>query len=210
VGLAGMARVIRQYAWGENVDFNHDFVLGIKQNIKQFALIALITGIIAFICNACLQFNDICILLKLQGVESIEPNEVYDWISIIPVAICAVFFIPIIGYSLVAGTCYENKLRHNLKIGRVCYFKYLWKTLFACICCLAIFAIQMIPFFWCHLIGRIVASLLIPEIMLGWYLFAFGRLDEVVNKKLHPELVGKGIYKPEAEENKEEKNSVEE
>lgn len=194
VGLAGMARVIRQYAWGENVDFNHDFVLGIKQNGKQFALIALITGVIAFICHVCMQFNDVCILLKLQGVDSIEPNDAYDWISIIPVAVCAVFFIPIAGYALVSGSCYENSLKHNLKIGRVCYFRYLWKTILACVCCLAVFVIQLIPFFWTHLIGRLVGSLLIPEIMLGWYLFAFGRLDEVVNKKLHPELVKKGLY----------------
>lgn len=200
IGLAGMARVIRQYAWGENMDFNHDFVLGIKQNGKQFALIALITGIITFICHVCLQFNDVCILLKLQGANSIEPNDAYDWISIIPVAICAVFLIPIAGYALVAVSCYENKLKHNLKIGRVCYFKYLWKTILACICCLAIFVIQLIPFFWCHLIGRIVSSILVPEIMLGWYLFSFGRFDEVVNKKLHPELVKKGLYATQSDE----------
>ncbi len=197
VGLAGMARVIRQYAWGENVDFNHDFALGVKQNIKQFVLIGLLAGIVVFILNACLQFNDICILLKLQGVKTIEPNDAYDWISIIPVALSAVFLLPIVGYAQAAGSCYENRLRDNLKIGRVCYFKSTWQTLLACICCLVIFVIQLIPVFWCHLIGRIVASILIPEIMLGWYLFAFGRLDEVVNKKLHPELVGKGMYKQE-------------
>lgn len=202
VGLAGMARVIRQFAWGESVDFNHDFVLGIKQNAKQFAAIAFITGIIVFICDACLKFNDICILLKLQRVNSIEPKEVYDWITMIPAALCAVFLIPIAGYAQAACTCYENKLRHNLKIGRVCYFKSLWKTLLAAVCCAAVFVIQCIPNFWCHLIGRIAGSMLIPEIMLAWYLFSFGRLDEVVNKKLHPELVGKGLYKPEAVENK--------
>lgn len=198
VGLSGMARIIRQYCWGENVDFGHDFILGIKQNGKQFALIAFIAGIIAFVCNYITQIS-----------STIVSNEIYEWIGIIPSILCAVFLIPVAGFALVASACYENKLRHNLKIGRVCYFKNLWKTLLACICCLAVFVIQLLPFFWCHLIGRIVATLLIPEIMLGWYLFALGRLDEAVNKKLHPELVGKGIYKPEAEENKE-KISLEE
>ncbi len=199
IGFSGLARVIRQYCWGENVDFNHDFLLGIKQNSKQFALIALIAGIVSFVCNYLIQMS-----------STIVSSDIYEWLAIIPTALCAVFLIPIAGFALVACTCYENKLRHNLKIGRVCYFQNLWKTLLACICCLAIFFIQMLPFFWCHLIGRIIATLLIPEILLGWYLFALGRLDETVNKKLHPELVGKGIYKPQTEINKKEKISLEE
>lgn len=183
VGLAGLARVIRQYAWGENVDFNHDFSLGIKQNAKQFVLVAFIAGMIAFICNYIANIS-----------STIVSSEVYSWLGMIPAVLCAVILIPVAGYALVACSCYENKLRHNLKIGRVCYFRYLWRTLLACVCSLAVFVIQLLPFFWCHLIGRIVASVLIPEIMLGWYLFALGGLDETVNRKLHPELVGKGIY----------------
>ena len=199
VGLSGMARIIRQYCCGEKVDFGQDFILGIKQNGKQFALIALIAGIVAFVCN------------YISNISStIVTNRVFEWIGIIPSILCAVFLIPITGYAIVASTCYENKLRHNFKIGRVCYFKYLWKTLLACVCCLVVFVVQMLPFFLSHLIGRLVATLLIPEIMLGWYLFAFGRLDEVVNKKIHPELVGKGIHIPETVENKKEKSSLEE
>lgn len=184
VGLAGMARIIRQYSWGENVYFSRDFALGVRQNGRQFALIALIAGVIAFVCN------------YISIAASAVTSDVYGWLGIIPSVLCAVFLIPVAGYALVACSCYENKFSANLKIGRVCYFRYLWRTLLAVICCIAVFIVQMLPFFWCHLIGRIAASLLIPFILLGWYLFAMGRLDEAVNKKLHPELVNKGIYIP--------------
>lgn len=201
VGLAGMARVIRQYAWGENVEFAHDFVLGIRQNAGQFALFGLIAGSVRFLCSACLRFNEICTVLQLQGIRSVAPSEAYEWLQIIPAVLSVLLLLPIGSYAMVACTCYENKLRHNLKIGRVCYFRSFWGTLLALGCGMMIFLPQNLSGFssggvvLCHVLGRVLSSILLPLLMLGWYLFALGRLDEAVNKRLHPELVGKGIYK---------------
>lgn len=42
LGLAGNARIIRQWAWGEGIYFWHDFGLGVKQNGKNYVLASLL------------------------------------------------------------------------------------------------------------------------------------------------------------------------
>ena len=72
------------------------------------------------------------------------------------------------------------------------YLKH-WKKTFQAILVWGMpFAVYMIPSFYCHLFGRLLVTLLIPVILLGWTLFAYQRLDESINIRFFPELVGKG------------------
>lgn len=182
IPFAGTARVIRQYAWEENVDFKHDFTVGVKQNWKHFILLALFAGIIAFICN------------YIKNVASTLTAEVFSWLGIIPAVLYAIFLIPIGGYAMVSSTVYSNKLTRDLRIGLANYMKNPFKTLLAVICCLVIFVLIFIPNLYCHMVGRIIGSLFIPYITLGWFLFSFNQLDKTVNSVSHPDLIGKGTF----------------
>ena len=51
VVMAGMSRVIRQYAWEENVNFFSDFIKGIRDNAKSTMILAFIVGLMVFMCS---------------------------------------------------------------------------------------------------------------------------------------------------------------
>lgn len=188
IGLAGMIRVIRQLAWEENMYFRYDFITGIKQNMTQMVLLALITGVVRFICNYILNLSML-----------ITSGEVYSYLGIIPSVLLSVVCIPPAAYAVVCIAVYGNSFRQNIKIGFILYAHHTWKTLLAVICGLMIFIPQYIPTFYTIVIGRLVSSICIPFIMLGWVLFTFNGLDEKINPRFHPELIGKGVF-PEMDE----------
>lgn len=183
VGFSGLAHVMRQHGWEESVYFRHEYIKGIKQNAGSFALLGLLVGIIRF---ACVWFE---YYMLAQDVNA------YLIVGYVPFAVFAIFLAPPAAYLTVCVPIYGVKFHQNFKTALMLYFKSFFKTALAVIICAIPFIVQMIPNFYCHLIGRIVSSLAVPFIMLGWFLFTFNRLDETINKKLYPQLIGKGIYK---------------
>lgn len=181
VGLAGVARVIKLLAWEENAFLRYDFFAGIRQNASQYVLLGFIVGLLAFICR------------YVNNLSTLVEGNIYGYLGIIPTVLCMLLLAPVAAYMTVCIAVYNNKFLQNSKICFVLYFKDAPKTLLACLCCFAVFIVQLIPNFYCHLIGRIVASILIPFVMLGWFLFAFNALDKTVNNKFYPELIGKGV-----------------
>ncbi len=187
LGISGMIRVIRQYAWEENVYFAADFPRGIRQNGKQTLALGLLVGVFhALTVYAC-------------NLAAVTPSKAMAVILMLPV--CAVIFlgIPAAGYALVAISLYENAFIRNLKLGLAMTAKTAGKTLLVLLCCMAPYAVQWIPNMYCHVIGRIIGSLLIPFVMLGWYLFTLEQYDRLVNRDRFPELVGKGTFPCEIE-----------
>lgn len=181
VGLSGIARVIRQYGWEENVYFKYDFRLGVKQNIKQMLFLAFIIGLVRllYIC-----FQNL-IILSLNGMELC--------LLIVPSVIMLVVFAPIIGFILVCISIYNNTLSTNVRVGFALYGGNIFKTLVIFICCASLSSIGLIPNIYCKTIGLVVYILLLPIIMLGWWLFTYNLLDIKINSVNHPELIGKGI-----------------
>ncbi|MCR4562048.1 MAG: hypothetical protein K5694_02440 [Bacilli bacterium] len=182
LGLGGIGRILRQLSWSEPLDFWHDFFKGLKQNAGQFVIIGLIAGVLNFIAN------------YISNTAAMATGEIYQYLGIIPAVVFVLLLAPIAGFSMVSITTYSNKFWTNIKIGRVCYFGAFFKTLLALAICLIPFIPQVIPNFWSHLIGRILSTLLVPIIYLGWTLYSMNRLDAVVNTTSHPELVRKGLY----------------
>lgn len=183
IGFAGLIRVVRQFAWEDNMFFRYDFVTGIRQNTAQMILLAVFVGFGRFVSNYILNLS----LLITEGV-------VYSYLGIIPTVVLSILCIPAVAYATVCIAVYGNSFRQNIRIGFMLYARHPWKTLLAAVCGLLIFAFQCIPNFYTIVFGRVISSVLVPFIMLGWVLFTFDALDEHINPQFHPELIGKGTF----------------
>lgn len=180
VGFSGVSHILRQYGWGENVDFVYDFCKGIRQNSGQMAFLAICAGVINLLCTFC------------KGLSYTTENVLSSYFVFLPTIFSVGILLPIGAYMTVCIPVYSNSFRQNLKLGAALYLKYWKKTIPIMLFFGSIFLIFLIPSFYCHLFGRLIASLLIPVLVLGFNLFAYERLDESVNPRFFPELVGKG------------------
>ncbi len=185
VFLSGMLRIIRQYSWEENVFFGFDVIKGIKQNIKQMLPLSLLAGV----SNA--------LIVYAVNLVSVTTNAALS--LVLTMAVCAVCIIgiPTAAYTVVSVSLYDHTLIGHIKLGAVMASKAPVKTSIALVLCFLPFSLCLIPNIYCHIIGRVVGAFCSPIVMLGWYLFALDRFDEVVNKSKFPELVGRGTFSSE-------------
>ena len=182
IGLAGVSRIIRQFCWGENVFFASDFSLGLKQNVKQYVWIALIGGFLFAISIVCANFS------------SIISDSILSIILYFPILLFILVVLPIVGLILTMIPIYSGSLLKRLRIAFVVFAQKPLVFIAALICCLLPYFVCVIPNTYCHILGRIVGAIILPFVLLGWNLFCYNRLDEVVNKKYYPDIVGKGTY----------------
>lgn len=182
VGIAGFVKVIRQYSWLENVYFKKDFFSGIKDNFGQMSLLGLLVAVVYVLCVYALNY------------AQVVNKPALSILALVPVGLSIFIGIPICAYSVVCISIYKNTFGQILLTAFVCFIKKPLQTLGFLICCLAIFAVQLIPNFLVIIISKVLLSFFIPFIFLAWYLFALQKLDEVVNKKFYPSIVGKGTF----------------
>lgn len=197
--FAGAARVIRQFAYEEIVFYRRDLAIGIKQNWKHYVLLALLLGIQGF-------FG-----IWLSGSGSMTVGYAVGTVGAIYNVLLLVIVLPVLAYMLVLTAIYSNTFLQNLKLGLALYAKSIPMTLLTLLGCGICYLISVIPNFYCHLFGRLIGTLLLPVSFLIWTLFVLSNLDKYVNPQFFPELVGKGLYRPQratAEENKEKGASV--
>ncbi len=182
VGVAGFVKVVRQYSWLENVYFKKDFFSGIKDNIGQMALLGLITAVIYVLCIYAINF------------AQVVNNIAFYILALVPVGFVIFVGIPTFAYAIVCISIYQNRFGQILLTAFACFIKKPLQTLGFIFCLLAIFAVQLIPNFFVMIISKLLLSFFIPFIFLAWYLFALQKLDQVVNEKIYPSLVGRGTY----------------
>ncbi len=180
--LAGFSRIIRQYAWEENVLFSTDFITGIKENATPMLALGFITGIM----------NTVCVVS--YNLSAFTPDILSGAMLLFPTVIALLLGIPILAYSLVCIPIYKNSIFGTLKMALGLFFSKPLKTYLALICC----AVPFIPQFTNNIVfilsGRVLSTILYPTVLLGWFLFSYDILDERVNKQRHPELVGRGTF----------------
>ncbi len=181
--ISGFSRVIRQYAWNENVVFGTDFAIGFKENVKHHITLSFVGGLMY--------------IFAFFGYNSamISSNMVISAIYALPMILLILLALPICGYFVVISSIYKDKFGKNLILSIYIYAKQPFKTWLVLIFCLILFSIQFIPNFICSVLGRIIGSMAIPVILLAWYLFVLSQLDEMVNKKYYPDLVNRGLFK---------------
>ena len=186
VGLSGVCRVLRQYAWGENVHVPTDFVKGVKDNWKQTVLLGFLMGLIYTLCLIVLYFS--------SGYAS----GFVSALSMLPIAISILLILPVFSICLVMVPVYTNTFGAYFKNALYVYTKNPFRTLLVMLCCATIWIPTVIPNVYCHLFGGILAVLLLPFVLLAWTLFCYDRFDKYINRDICPELVNRGIFPTES------------
>lgn len=169
IGLAGLSRIIKRLAWEEPVNVWGDFGKGVQQNGRHYALLGLLTGLAGFACR--------------YGTQD----------HILPSIAAGILLGPLAAYMTVSIAVYSLRFMDHLKYALLLYVKDVPRTLLAAAVCFLPFVSQLLPNIYCRVIGRFISGLLIPTVMLGWFLFSFYRLDQTINPVHYPELIDRGL-----------------
>lgn len=181
VGLAGIARIIRQLIWSENVFFTVDFSLGFKQNVFQYMVLGILFGTVVFLTTFLSNLS-----LTKSGVDSL--------LHYIPIGIVLVVVVPVVLYVMALAPVYSNTLWQNIKIAIVLYIGSPIKTILLIVAGGVIFIPTIIPNLYVQLFGRMISALLTGFSFLLWTLYVYHRLDKEINPKYYPELVNRGLF----------------
>ena len=181
LGLSGVIRVVRQLAWEENAMVFPDFMIGFRQNWKQFLPIGILFG---------LGYT----LAKIGWHSALATQGDSVWIQGILLGLLVFLIAPLVACSMVVIAVYNNSFWGNLKLATFVYLKSPFKTISAMFLAFGpSVAVWLIPYLQLHLIGSIPAILVFTLGLLGFILFTFNQLDKHYNTQQYPELVGKGI-----------------
>lgn len=186
IGVSGVSRVLRQYAWLENVHIPTDLGKGIKGNYKLTAGIGLLAGLIYTLC------------LMVYYSAGSYGTLLLSCLSMVPIGISLLLVLPIFAFALVMVPIYTNRLGGLLKNAFVVYSHTVLKSLLSLLLCLLIWVPALLPNFYCHIFGCIGAVLLTPFSLLAWTLYCYNPLDRYINPTIAPSLIGKGIHWEEA------------
>lgn len=182
-GASGVLRILRQYAWGENVHFPTDFGRGIRDNYLHTAAIFAIGGILR------------CLCLGIYYTAPSYSSGLLSLLSLLPIGISLLVALPVLMIALVMVPVYRNTLSATVKNAFFIYTRCFWKVFAAAGCTLILWIISQLPDFYCHTIGSFFAIVLTPFAFLGWTLFCYDCFDRHLNPIVAPELIHKGIYK---------------
>lgn len=182
VALSGVLRIVRQYAWEENVHFPTDFAKGIRDNYRKITAICMLAGLIYVLC------------LGVYYTVTAYKSTAVSYISLLPVGLSVLVVLPIFAIALVMVPIYNNRLGNTLKNAFVVYSRSLLKVVGFLFLCLLIWVPALIPNFYCHIFGGIAGAILTPYALLAWSLFCYNRFDEHINPAVSPELIGRGTF----------------
>ncbi len=180
LGLSGVIRVLRQLAWSENAMVFPNFMIGLKQNRKQFLPAGLLFGIGYA-------------LAKAGWYSALATQSQSVWLQGIALGLLVFLIAPLIACCIIVIPVYSNSFWGNLRLAAYVYLKNPLKTVMAMIVAFGLSVlIWLIPHRPLHLIGCIPAMMAFTIGLLGWMLFIFNQLDKHYNAQQYPELVGRG------------------
>ena len=181
IGLSGALRVLRQYAWLENVHAPTDFVRGLRDNCRQLLTLAFLGGAASTLC-----------LLVLFFSTSYRSGLAAS-VSLIPIGLSLLLGLPVLAIAVVMVPVYSNTLTAHLKNAFYVYTHAPFRVLLALLCGSLLWVPTLIPNLYFHLFGGIVVVVLLPIFLLAWTLFCYGLFDQWINPACCPELIGRGI-----------------
>lgn len=181
IGVSGIARIYKMLIWNEGVIFVSDFINGIKQNFKQYALLFFLTGILVL-------FNNF-MMLMLRGTE-------FDYISYLPWSVTIVALFPIGLFCFSQIMYYTNTFKENFSNGIRLYISNPFKTLsIILLFLLPALLIIINEYIFVKFISLLIWTILIlPIIICLWILYSNSLFDRSINLKFYPEIVNKGLY----------------
>lgn len=184
VGLSGVMRVLRQFAWGENVYIPTDFGRGVKDNLRSMLGLSFLAGGLLALCH----------FLYFLAIS--YQTDTMWMVCIIPMAFSALFVLPVFAVSLVMIPVYNNSLWQIFKMAFLVYVKGFGKVLLGVVLTVLLRVLGMLPSTFFHFVFGLLASVAAPTVLLGWTLFCYNRFDKDINPILCPELIGRGLYIP--------------
>lgn len=180
IGMAGVCRVIRQYAWMENVHFFSDFWKGVRDNAKSFAFLGFLVGAVIGICAS--------------TYNMLPYGPAYlGWVSLIQIGVLIVVILPVCALWLSMIPVYTNTAAKYMLLSFAVYLRSCTRTLPLLLCCLLICVPVLLPMPFFHIIGLLVVSFLLPFVLLAWTLYSYSLFDVHINPRFYPQLIGKGI-----------------
>ncbi len=196
LGMAGFTRVIRQYAWMENVHTFADFIQGVRDNGKHMTMLGLLLG---FVCAMCINVH----YMLPYGPEYLS------WISLLQTGITLIFILPMGALCLTMIPVYANPLKKHLAFALLIYLKSPVKCLCVVLGCMLILVPMLIPILLAHVAGGFLIGLLGPYVLLAWTLYSYDLFDIHINTQWFPHMVGKGILGEEMANNEESEDILE-
>lgn len=181
LGLSGAIRVVRQLAWEENAMVFPDFMVGLRQNWKQF----LPTGVL---------FGLGYTFAKIGWHSALATQANSVWMQGIALGLLIFLIAPLVTCCIVVIAVYNNSFWGNLKLAAYVYLRSPLKTVGSMLLAFGpSVAVWVLPHRELHLIGAIPAMMVFILGLLGFTLFTFNQLDKHYNAQQYPEFVGKGV-----------------
>ena len=176
--FAGVMKVIRNLVWGEPIFFFKDFFSGIKQNRIYFVFVFLFFALINFL---------------LSYINVLIEDEL---LRAIPTVLCLTLLLPVGMFFLSATVVYNDGFLTILKNSVIFFIK----SAPVCILFVLAFAasflldyIELMVVRYILIIALIIVAL--PIYLIAWTLYSHSVFDKMVNSKLYPDYVDKGIYR---------------
>ena len=187
VCIAGIIKVIRQYAWEENVFFACDFSSGIKSNSLYMVFVGAIIGLMNLVASFC------------SNQVGFAEDNLQSIMLYLPLLFFVLIVIPLTMYMPVCISIYGVKLGTLIRMGVILFVKRPFQTYLAILCCLPLFTLIFIPNMICNIVGYLITPVIFPVFLSGWYLFVLNGLDSSINREYYPDLIGRGISKSEGD-----------
>lgn len=186
IGLSGGAYVIRNLVWTEGVFVTNDFWRGLRQNVGQMIMIALVYAIVFYLCNVSIALCNQYLALG-QGAT---------WLFTISLVVLYAFMILFsiaTLHMITMSVTYKLKFRHLLKNSLLFAVAFLMRNV-------VFFVLALIPFILFMLGGIFQAFGIIAIVLIGlslpmlvWTNYSQWIYDNHINEKIGAKK-GRGMY----------------
>ena len=179
--FSGLGRIYKKLSFNDGFFLGADLLKGMKENIKEFSILFISFGIVTLIFD-------------LSAIELAKNSAVWSYLLYI---IKYVIVVPVLAITMCLSSIYTDKLFKKIVVSFKLYFKYLPKILLAFLLIgfpllLILISSPSIQLF----IPMLYTLVYLPIAYLAFVIFMNSIFDKEINEKNFPDLVGKGMYKP--------------
>lgn len=179
IGLSGLFRILRNYAWSEGILYKQDYIIGIKQNGLFFSIIGFI-----FI-----------VLYYASYILSIYINV--NFVKYLPLVFYLLFIIPICLIELSMISIYKNSFFRFVLNSIKIYFRKAPHILISEVIILLIPVILIVipmPLIIKYIVLVLFIFIMLPIMCFAFQLLSVHIFDELINKENHKEIYHKGLF----------------
>lgn len=183
VGIAGGLHVVQRAAWGENIEFFHDFGGGIKQNFKRYIFYAVVFGVALLFC------------VFVVGYYSVA--EVHVAVKAISMAIAVSVLFVVTGVTVFAlphADVYKSPIVKEIKNSFIFFIVSFPINFGLLVLTAAPLALLLIPITVLQTIASIAITLFYPSLaILIWVLRSNALFDKYLNVGDNERIAEKGL-----------------